>query len=425
MFKTYGLGAICFAPDGAAGGSSGSESGESTSTEAKASESKSDFDVSIEASQGLEGINEDLLMGHDPEVDAEAAKAADTDTKKTDSKADDKTSSKPADEAKAKADSKDAQSKDSKAALKSATESKPASSESKAGDDAKKSDTDDSQKPPKGYVPLEALHEVRETNKYLKDRIKELQSKQDTRPAPKDTKSEPEPKKSVLPEDFRVLSDKEFTELADEDPKEALLYMKNLGVHQEEQRQAQLEEQQKQWKERDDRENQAKMQTIFDETSRKMEEFVPGLFDEESTAGKELAEFANTLGFTDDMYYLTNPQTQIILPGETEPLLLGEQAASIIQTLASARSQITDLKEKTVDETKLREEITKEVEAKLRKDIEAEFLAKFKTGPDEAAFRSLTSVPSSETPEFTGKVLTEAEFARLPEAEQELYLAGT
>jgi len=156
-----------------------------------------------------------------------------------------------------------------------------------------------------------------------------------------------------------------------------------------------------------------------------MEEFVPGLFDEGSKASEELAAFANDLGFTDDMYYLTNPQTQIILPGETEPLLLGEQAASIIQTLATARTRINDLKETTVDKDKLREEITKEVEANLRKTIEGELLAKFKTGSDESAFRSLTSVPSSETPEFAGKVLTEAELARLPETEQELYLAGT
>ena len=413
MVKNYlGLGAICFAPDGAAGGSSGSESGEATSTEAKVSTSKSDFNISIEASQGIEEISEEALMGFDPEADAEA--------KKADTKAEPKEpATKPTDEAKAKADSKDTQSK-AKIAEKPVTESKPASSESKA-DEAKKADTDDSQKPPKGYVPLEALHEVRETNKYLKERLKELESKAPEKPAPK---SEPK-KTSALPEDFTVLSDKAFAELADEDPKEALLYMKNLGVYQEEQRQAQLEEQQKLWRERDDRENKAKMQTIFDETSRKMEEFVPGLFDEGSKASEELAAFANDLGFTDDMYYLTNPQTQIILPGETEPLLLGEQAASIIQTLATARTRINDLKETTVDKDKLREEITKEVEANLRKTIEGELLAKFKTGSDESAFRSLTSVPSSETPEFAGKVLTEAELARLPETEQELYLAGT
>jgi hypothetical protein len=423
MFKKYGIGAVCFAPDSATASPT-----DSSASESKSSVSKSDFNVSIEASQGLEGISEELLMGMDSEAEAEAAKAVNTDAKAKDTKAaDDKSSTKsvdtkpaakPADEAKAKADSADAQSKDQKAD-KAATESKPASSESKATD-AKKADTDESQKPPKGYVPIAALHEVRGEVKYLKEQIQELSK---AKPSPAESK--PEAKKSAVPEGFEVLTDKAFTELADEDPKEALLYMKNLGVYQEEKRQAELEEQRNLLKQRDESANKEKMQQIFADTEKKMEEFVPGLFDENSTASKELATFANDLGFTDDMYYLTNPETQIILPGETEPLLLGEQAASIIQTLATARNKINELSVKSADETKLREEITKEVEADLRKTIEAELLAKFKTGPDETAFRSLTSVPSSESPEFADKVLTMADYNKLSPEEQEAYLAGT
>jgi hypothetical protein len=410
MVKNYWR-QICYAPDGATGGDATSQNTAKHSA-TKEGEDNSDITFSIEESQGLEAIDESFLMGHDPE--AETAKAADT-SKKDDSKKDDSKADDTAAKASAREDAADSQSKDDTKDDKSSTESKSASSESK-DDDSKESEKDDSQKPPKGYVPLAAVQEARNENKFLKEQLKALQESK--APAKKEEAKEEAPKSNV-PDGFKVLSNAEFKELADDDPTEALLYMQNLNIYQEEQRQAQMKEQQEALRARDEADNKAKLQSIFNETTKKMEEFVPGLFDEDSKAHEELAEFAKDLGFTDDMYYLTNPETQIILPGDTKPLLLGEQAASVIQTLATARNKINELS-KAVD----KEAIEKEVEARLRKEIEAEFLTKFKKSSSEDEFRSLDQVPSTETADFSGKVLSMAELNKLSVAEQEAYLSG-
>lgn len=416
MVKNYWR-QICFAPDGASGGDTTSQNTADASA-TKEGEDNSDISLSIEESQGLEAIDESFLMGHDPEAEAKKADTSKADdTKKADDKA---KADAVAAEAKAKDNAADSQSKDAKDD-KSSAESKTASSESK-DDDSKTSGKDDDAKPPKGYVPLAAVQEVRGENKYLKERIKELEAKADKPPSP--APKEETKKESALPKDFKVLSDDEFAKLADEDPKDALLYMKNLGVYQEEQRQEVFAKQQQRLDERDKAESEKETQAIFDATSKKMEELVPGIFDKDSDAAEELAKFADELGFSEDMYYLTNPETMIILPGETEPLLLGEQAASVIQTLATARKTINEFKEKSVDEAKLREDIEKEVEAKLRKDIEAELLAKFKKGLTEETFQSIDEIPSTETAEFGDKVLSMVDFNKLSEAEQEAYLSG-
>ena len=419
MVKNYWR-QICFDTDSGAGDSSSavSQNKADFSADEAVGDGKSDITFSIEDSQGLEAIDDSLLQGHDPEADAAAEAEANTsEEEKTKALEDKKIADDAATAAEAKAKEAESQSEEEKA--KAAEEKKTADSSAEAAE-AKKLEDEKSQTPPKGYVPLKAVQEVRGENKYLKDRIKELEANP-PKPAPVD---EPAKKESALPKDFKVLSDNDYANLVDDDPKDALMYMKNLGIHQEEKRQAAADEQQKSWDARELAANQKETQKIFDATSEKMEELVPGIFDKESPAAKELSDFALELGFTDDMYYLTNPETRIILPGETEPLLLGEQAASIVQTLTTARTKLNESKEKAVDEVKLREDIKKEVEIELRESIGAEFLAKFKKSSSEEEFRSLDSVPSTETAEFGDKVLSMNELNKLSEKEQEAYLAG-
>lgn len=264
-------------------------------------------------------------------------------------------------------------------------------------------------KPPKGFVPLEALREVRGENKFLKQQLVSLQeqvSQLATQKPAADGETQAPAENPFA--DFVVLTDAEYAALADESPSEALVYMNKLVAFKDykrneaDQAKAQIE-------------TEAYLAGIFERTNAAMEEAVPGLFDENSGAMAELREFAENVGFTEDLFYLTNPATKVILPGESEPLVLGEHAASIIKMLAKARSTIKDVKSTTVDEAALRARITAEVEQ--------EILAKIKAG---GQFKSLNALPPSHTtqPSSSDRVLSEAELAKLSAVELEAYLSG-
>jgi len=263
------------------------------------------------------------------------------------------------------------------------------------------------EKPPKGFVPLAAVHEVRGENKYLKAQIAQLSAKID--------QLSTQPVVPVAPQapskfaDFKELSDDEFTALAAEDAPEALAYMKTLADYRDYTRAQQQEQVQAEAL-------AARAEQIFADTHAAMESAVPGLLVADSPVASEFKNFAVDLGFTDDMFYLTDPSTKIILPGDSEPLLLGEQAAQVIRMLANAQKRI-----KATQPTLSREAI----EAELRTKIEAEVMAKLKTSST-PAFRSLSDVPDSEgtRPEFASATLTEAQYEKLTDKEKELYLAG-
>ena len=104
------------------------------------------------------------------------------------------------------------------------------------------------------------------------------------------------------------------------------------------------------------------------------------------------------------MFYLTNPATKIILPGETEPLLLGEQAAHMIKFLATVKGLKPDTDS-------------------IRQQLESEILAKLKKP---GSYVPLDAIPSAKDsqPVIPGKILSDAEYAKLSPAEQEAYLSG-
>jgi len=261
--------------------------------------------------------------------------------------------------------------------------------------------------PPKGFVPLKAVQEVREENRALKERLKAIEAKLD-----------PEVKVApvTIPEvraDFKVLSRDELKELTEESPRDAVLYMAELRD---------FEIAQRMTAEAKDAEAKRSVEVanLFSESVKLMEAAVPDIFTEGSTAQQDLADFAETIGFTKDMFYLTNPETMIILPGETEPVYLGSQAASFIKMLADLRNKKPgDVP--AADQTALR----KTIEAELRATIEAEVLSKIKTGVGKPAFKSMGDIPSSdaETPS-SQKMLTEAQVSKLSPAALKAYLSG-
>lgn len=366
-------------------------------------------DVLLAESQGIEMVSDEDLMGFDTDPEKTAAdkviadEAAATEKAAADKVIADKAITDKAAADKVIADAKDAAVKGDK------------SKDVKTGDSSTSSD----ETHPKGYVPLEAVKEVRETNKYLKDQIALLQQQIDAKVAPK-----VEPEKAPEPPTFDVLSDEDFKSLAEDEPTKALLYVTKLNAHNVEL--AKFEAAQttaateKANAAKQESQTAEEVNTIIATTETTMEELVPGIFTEGEVgdvARKEISDFAETLGFDEDMFYLTNPMTQIILPGEDQPLMLGEQAASILSVLVKAKTSIKEAAT-AVDETAL--------EAKIRKEVEAELVAKFKKDGMEG-FRSLTDVTKVDGEKNLGDVpaiLTDEQYNLLSEKEQEAYLTG-
>ena len=262
--------------------------------------------------------------------------------------------------------------------------------EKKTGDETQEPEPEKSAKPPKGFVPLEALHEVRGENRYLKEQIAELQAAPPKETAPKADAEEAKP-------EFEVLSDEDFDALVDEDPLKAIRYQRDLNTHER------LVSKQEA--------DYAKGETEFASTVREaqtaMETAVPGIFTEEGVQ-RALVEKAESLGFSEDLFYLTNPSTQVILPGSSEPVLLGKAAASILSVIQNASAKST---EKVKSEDEIREEVT------------AELMKKFKSGDGD--FKSLTLAPKSKNTKIAkGKELSESDMLKLSDADLEIYLAG-
>jgi hypothetical protein len=375
MFKTYLTRAFSpmWSPDSASGVSS--SGGDATSSDA-ASE-----DNSYAEAQGLPTITEAELMG-EAEDESKDDESKD-DESKDDESDDDKSKVKPKD------DDDESGSKDDK----SAAAPKPKS-----------------EAPPKGYVPLAALKENREENQFLKDQIALLNTRLDS------ALTKPVEAKDDITETFEVLSKADYAALVAEDPAEALIYMQDLNVFQQQERAKSDQEKTDAQLQREADEAEEETQYILNEAAAEMEKVVPGIFDEESTVHDELVNFAGDLGFTDDMFYLTNPSTKFILPGSTEPMLLGDQAASILKVLATSKSKIGEAT-KAVDETA--------IETRVRAEVTKELLAKFKkqTGSE---FKSITQVPKAEGgKDFDGStILSEAQLEKLSAKDYESYLAG-
>lgn len=252
------------------------------------------------------------------------------------------------------------------------------------------------EKPPKGFVPTQAVKEAREENRYLKEQLKSMQEAIDA------LKKAPAPAVTEAPV-FKELTKAEYLELAEEAPTEAMAYLLELQEHKERIREQKLQEQKQ-------AETASSVTRMLTEAQKAIEEVAPGVFDEESTVQTELVEFAEGLGFTEDLFYLTNPETLIILPGETTPSYLGKQAAKILSVIVNAKK----LSGAKPDETE------------LRKQIEAEVITKLKTLAPGKTFKSLADVPTSAPVKIKAAagVLSEAEMAKLSPDELKQYLTG-
>ena len=182
---------------------------------------------------------------------------------------------------------------------------------------------------PEGYVKLEALHQARGENRYLKSVISQL--KEDLEAKPEPIAADPE---LEWMRDFKVLSDSELEELSEDSPMDAVKYVNRLAKYNDYQRQA---GENKAKEEAARVENEILINTAFEQISHD----VPGIYDQNSTVAADLADFAESIGFSEDMFVLTNPRNTITIDGgATMPL--GSIAANLVSVLHSLNQAVSE-----------------------------------------------------------------------------------
>jgi hypothetical protein len=255
-------------------------------------------------------------------------------------------------------------------------------------------------RPPDGYVPLKALHEERAARKQLSAELNTMReeldalksaSKQDVPEAPAEEK-------------FKVLSDEEFETLAEEDIFAAVKYQRDLAKHLDEKTKEDFKEKET----KKEAELRARKEyEIVTKSAQKIQDLVPGIYDDESDVNSNLTAFAITNGFNpEDIATLTHPGTKLIPPGATEPIMLGDGAAAIIGVLHKFYTSEKDLRER------LEKEITEKVQADIMGKLKGE-----------QEFKSLGDTPGSPEKVNSGK-MSESQLSRMSLSDQRKYLGG-
>ena len=259
-------------------------------------------------------------------------------------------------------------------------------------------------KPPEGYVPHAALHEERIKRQELADELRGLQEKV--------SKMEQEPEEEA----FKILSDEEFDELAEEDPVEAVKYERALNKHLREQEAKKVEADARQKRHGQDN-------LVVKQSFERMEKAVPGIHEEGNTINQDLSQFAIDNGFEPDfLQAMTAPGTLILPPGAKSAVLLGNGAAGLVEMIAKLRGV-----SETSDPAKIRAEVKTEVEKELRESITKELITKFKQGSiGSEAFESIGDVPgaSGDAPVLFSGNLDEKRYANMTPKERERALGA-
>lgn len=146
-----------------------------------------------------------------------------------------------------------------------------------------------------------------------------------------------------------------------------------------------------------------------------------GLFPEGSatgeTAGKAV-EFADTRGLTPDTIgLLTNPSTVLLDPNTGQQVYLGRRAVEFAGFVKDSYDGHL-----SADPDAMRAQIEAELRESITADVTKQLTDKLKGG--ERKHRSIADAPGSAEQPGVNRTLTEAEYDRLSEEEQERYLMG-
>lgn len=346
----------------------------------------------------LDQFSEEQLSGFDPEEAKEEEAKTESD-ESTDGKQETATASESEDEAEESAEA--------------------AASE----DDA---DVEKEVREPEGYVKLEALHQARGENRYLKSVISQLKEDLEAKPDPQTVSKEAE-----WMADFKVLSDAELEELSEDSPMDAVKYVNRLAKYNDHKRQA---DENKAKEEAARVENEVLINTAFEQISHE----VPGIYDQGSTVAADLADFAESIGFSEDMFVLTNPRNTITIDGgQTMPL--GSIAANLVSVLHSLNQAVSEqfdgeTETKTTSAkgngmNKQAEKSVDEIKEELRKELLGEFeksvVNKLK-GQDSTGVKTLSDVQNSGNEDFSAEMEVKSmeQWEKLTPEQQQQMLSG-
>jgi len=282
---------------------------------------------------------------------------------------------------------------------------------------AEESQVDYSKPPPTGYVPLPALHEARRDNDAVKGQL-DL-ANQNIRTLQAQIAAMPKGESSEEDKDFKPLSDKEFDELVEEDVEQALIYKNKFDKYKETQAEKRNLEQMQQYNEN----------MVLAEINKSVERIgsdVPGIYDEGSTIGSELFNFAVENGFNDKfLSLLTAPATRLN-PVDKDGKVSG-QSIPLADGAASLISMLYKLKQasKAGDSESVRAEIEADIRKDEREKVTQELITKFKTENAGDVFRSIADGPGGSNDEPGQKQFySESDLSDMSEEEERRILGG-
>lgn len=270
-------------------------------------------------------------------------------------------------------------------------------------DEGKETLDDGGNKPPKGFVPIQALHQERGQRQMLSQEVQQLKEQLATLSQQKPL--EDDQRKLDLDTDtegFKVLSEEAFEELLEDDPVEAIKYERKLRSY--EAQQASIAEAEK-------IQNESIARAIG-----MMTEAIPDLYDTNSDVNQKLTDFAAQKGFQDldGLAVLTDPRTQVVPSGGSKPKPLGETAANLVVFLNNYFKEAQAFNDPNA---------SNELKDSLKAEITKSLLQKIKS--DSGTHVSLADLPGdSGNIGDSGDILTEEQFSKLSEAEQKRYLGG-
>lgn len=281
------------------------------------------------------------------------------------------------------------------------------SSEGKENQDAGKEGTEkegekagdqEEGKPPKGFVPHQALNQERVRRQELSRENAELKAR---------LLEQEQAKMKDLPQDFQFKSEEELAELMEEDPVEALVYIRQ-------EQKALLAKSQSEKTQQLESELKAETEYLVNSAWEDMRESIPELFDEKTSAdfNSKLTDHAiKSGGFKKyDLSLLTSPATKVLTP-DGRIQVLGPAAANITKLISNSyKSSSSD-------------NIRQEIESQLREEITKDLISKFKSSGGKFDFKTLEQAPSRGKKDFSTPV-HEDDWMELSDDEEERLLMG-
>jgi hypothetical protein len=273
----------------------------------------------------------------------------------------------------------------------------------------------DSTKPPKGYVPLQALHEARTRASGLQAEVTQLKAKlyEATKPKKVEPPLVTETEVSKF-KDFKVLSKAEAAALMEDNATAGLEYVEKLSEYMDYSsrlaKQQVLDASEKAKEAQEEAEAAKVRESVYTE----FERLIPNIMAEDRTVSNDWADFAESKGFSEDLFPLLSPDT-IISPAGKEPFRVGKNAVGLLKMIMELRKAPSkdDLKKQ------IRTELTKELKAELGNKAVADIKSKKAVKPQ------MQDIPDAakSTPKLV--VLSDKAYEKLSEQDKQRYLMGT